>query len=222
MTAAPGIFIPAVTLTAGTDAGTDATRAASVGQPAATVNHVHVTLSDGGQMPSVGLGTWLTVGQACYDLVVSGLRAGLRHIDTSENYQNHEEIGRAMADSGVLRSEIFLADKLSFPQSYSAEGVRKSVGEALRKMKTEYIDLYMLHSIGPSTAARHEAWREMVALQKEGTLRLGRTPTLTLTPTLAPALALALALTLTSKPDPNLVHARDVHDHVGEAVPGQG
>ena len=171
MTAAPGIFIPAVTLTAGTDAGTDATRAASVGQPAATVNHVHVTLSDGGQMPSVGLGTWLTVGQACYDLVVSGLRAGLRHIDTSENYQNHEEIGRAMADSGVLRSEIFLADKLSFPQSYSAEGVRKSVGEALRKMKTEYIDLYMLHSIGPSTAARHEAWREMVALQKEGTLR---------------------------------------------------
>ena len=78
--AAPGIFIPAVTLSAGTDAETDATRAASVGKPAATVNHVHITLSDGGQMPSVGLGTWLTVGPACYDLVVSGLHAGLRHI----------------------------------------------------------------------------------------------------------------------------------------------
>ena len=43
----------------------------------------------------------LTLTQACYDLVLSGLRAGLRHIDTSENYQNHEEIGRAIADSGA-------------------------------------------------------------------------------------------------------------------------
>ena len=43
----------------------------------------------------------LTLAQACYDLVLSGLRAGLRHIDTSENYQNHEEIGRAIADSGA-------------------------------------------------------------------------------------------------------------------------
>ena len=41
-------------------------------------------------MPRVGLGTWLTVGQACYDLVTNGLKAGLRHIDTSENYANHE------------------------------------------------------------------------------------------------------------------------------------
>jgi len=150
---------------------TEATRAVSVGKPAAQIRAKHITLSDGGQMPSVGLGTWLTVGQACHDLVASGLRAGLRHIDTSENYANHEEIGRALADSSVPRSEIFLADKLSFPESYSSAGVRKSVGEALRKMRTEYIDLYMLHSVGPSVAARHEAWREMVALQKEGTLR---------------------------------------------------
>ena len=49
--------------------------------------------------------------------------------------------------------------------------MRESVGEALRKMGTEYIDLYLLHSIGPSLAERHAAWREMVALQKEGTLR---------------------------------------------------
>ena len=69
------------------------------------------------------------------------------------------------------RAEIFLADKLSFPQSYSAAGVRKSVADALRKMRVEYIDLYMLHSVGPSVAERHEAWREMVAMQKEGTLR---------------------------------------------------
>ena len=130
-----------------------------------------VQLSDGGRMPAVGVGTWLTTGDACYQLVLSALRAGLRHIDTSENYMNHEEIGRAIKDSGVPRSDIFLADKLSFSESYSAEGVRTSVAAALRKMQTTYIDLYMLHSVGPSPSARHAAWREMIALQHEGSLR---------------------------------------------------
>ena len=126
--AAAGSFSPAVP--------TATTRAASVGGPAASAGQF-IELSDGGRMPSVGLGTWLTVGEACYELVRSGLRSGLRHIDTSENYQNHDEIGRALEDSGVPRSEIFLADKLSFAQSYSAAGVRKSVSNALSKMRTE-------------------------------------------------------------------------------------
>ena len=143
---------------------TAATAAASVG---GTTAHPFVRLSDGGQMPAVGLGTWLTVGQACYDMVAAGLRAGLRHIDTSENYANHEEIGRALSDSAVPRSELFLADKLSFPQSYSTAGVRKAVADSLRKLRTDYLDLLMLHSVGPGMAARHEAWAAMVALQKE-------------------------------------------------------
>jgi len=130
-----------------------------------------VDLSDGGKMPTVGLGTWLTVGQACYEMVKAGLRVGLRHIDTSENYDNHEQIGRAIADSGVPRAELFIADKLSFPQSYSSAGVNKAVGDSLRKLRTDYLDLYMLHSVGPGVGARHEAWKEMAALQKAGKIR---------------------------------------------------
>lgn len=142
--------------------------AASVGTGS---NARFVALSDGGQMPAVGLGTWLTVGQACFDMVSAGLRAGLRHIDTSENYQNHEEIGRALKASSVPRAELFLADKLSFPQSYSAAGVRKAVSDSMSKLGVEYLDLYMLHSVGPSVSARHEAWQAMIDLQKAGTLR---------------------------------------------------
>jgi len=130
-----------------------------------------VRLSDGGHMPSVGLGTWLTVGQECYDMVTKGLRAGLRHIDTSENYANHDEIGRALADSGVGRSELFLADKLSFATSYSRQGVQTAVAQSLRQLRVEYLDLYMLHSVGPSRSARHEAWAEMAALQAQGKIR---------------------------------------------------
>ena len=75
-------------------APTAAQTSASVGQPAASASPI-VTLSDGGRMPSVGLGTWLTVGDECYRMVSAGLRAGFRHIDTSENYANHDEIGTA-------------------------------------------------------------------------------------------------------------------------------
>ena len=53
----------------------------------------------------------------------------------SENYANHDEIGRALADAAIPRTELFLADKLSFPQSYSAAGVRQAVGESLRKLR---------------------------------------------------------------------------------------
>ena len=78
-----------------------------------------VALRGGVQMPLVGLGTWMTVGQAAVDLVTSGLKAGFRAIDTSENYANADKIGEAIAASGVARKELFLADKVSFPKSYS-------------------------------------------------------------------------------------------------------
>ena len=76
-------------------APTAAQKAASVGKYMAPTSGggAFVTLSDGGRMPSVGLGTWLTVGDECYRMVAAGLRAGLRHINTSENYAKHDEIG---------------------------------------------------------------------------------------------------------------------------------
>lgn len=129
----------------------EATAVASVGGSAVGP---FVQLSDGGRMPSVGVGTWLTTGSACYELVRAALRAGLRHIDTSENYANHGEIGRALAETSVPRGELppgqarafllprhrrlvdagelFIADKLSFPHSYSAGGARKVAAEPLR------------------------------------------------------------------------------------------
>lgn len=48
------------------------------------------SLNDGTELPRIGIGTWLTTGEACYDMVVAALKAGFRHIDTSENYQNHQ------------------------------------------------------------------------------------------------------------------------------------
>ena len=63
---------------------------------------------------------------------------------------NAAEIGAAIAESGVDRKELFLADKISFPQSYSAAGVRKAFAASTNALRTTYLDLLMLHSVGPS------------------------------------------------------------------------
>jgi len=133
----------------------------------------HVMLDGGVAMPRLGLGTWMTVGADCRNMVVAAIRAGIRHIDTSENYANVEEIGAALREvaAEVPRSELFLADKVSFASSYSAAGVRKTLAASLAALGTTYLDLLMLHSIGPSTSAQHEAWREMEALKTEGKVR---------------------------------------------------
>lgn len=123
------------------------------------------------RMPAVGLGTWLTVGDECTRMVAAALQAGFRHIDTSENYANHDAIGKALAASSVPRAELFLADKISLATSYSSKGVRFAVAQALASLQTDYLDLLMLHSPGPSRAARNEAWAEMVKLKEEGVVR---------------------------------------------------
>lgn len=123
------------------------------------------------QMPLVGLGTWLTTGAECERLVAAGLAAGLRAIDGSENYFNSDAIGRAVEASGVPRSELFLASKLSHAASYSREGARAALTAQLHSMRTSYLDLFMLHSVGPSVNAMREAWGEMRAMQAEGLVR---------------------------------------------------
>ena len=123
------------------------------------------------EMPKLGLGTWLTTGAECTAMVAAALRVGWRHIDTSENYMNHEAIGAALKQSGVPRGELFLADKISLPTSYSAQGVRAWVSTSLAALGTDYLDLLMLHSIGPNPTARIEAWRELEKLRDEGVVR---------------------------------------------------
>lgn len=122
-------------------------------------------------MPLVGLGTWLTTGAECEQLVAAGLAAGLRAIDGSENYLNLDAIGRAVEESKIPRGELFLASKLSHAASYSKSGARAVLTAQLEAMRTSYLDLFMLHSVGPSVAAMHESWVEMKMMQREG---LGR------------------------------------------------
>ena len=97
-----------------------------------------------GPMPQIGYGTWNRDGMEAYDGVRCALDVGYRHIDTAEGYRNEEFVGRAIAESGVPRSEIFLTTKVA-PESFGPGQIMPHVRASLEKLRTEQVDLLLLH-----------------------------------------------------------------------------
>jgi 2,5-diketo-D-gluconate reductase B len=98
----------------------------------------------GERVPKIGIGTWNMRGDSCYQGTLSALELGYRHIDTAEMYRNEAEVGRAIADSSVDRSEIFLTTKVS-ASHLSHAGVLAAADNSLRRLDLETIDLYLVH-----------------------------------------------------------------------------
>ena len=82
-------------------------------------------LSSGAEIPVLGFGTWQITGDQAYRSVRTALDVGYRHIDTATMYANEREVGRAVAESGVPRAEVFLTTKL-LPSSSLATSHRPS------------------------------------------------------------------------------------------------
>jgi 2,5-diketo-D-gluconate reductase A len=126
-----------------------------------------VTLPGGGGMPMVGLGTWRLRVRQAYECVRFALETGYRHIDTATMYGNEAEVGRALRDSGVDRSEVFITTKLP---AGNAGRERETLAASLRALGTGYVDLWLVHW-PPRGKARPQTWREFVALRDEGLAR---------------------------------------------------
>lgn len=105
--------------------------------------------------------------EECERCVLDALDAGYRLIDTAQSYFNEEEVGSAIAKSGIAREEIFLTSKV-WLEHYGYDACRASVEESLRKLNTGYIDLMLLHQ--PFGDA-YGAWRALEDLYEEGRLR---------------------------------------------------
>ncbi|HIZ03700.1 MAG TPA: aldo/keto reductase [Candidatus Borkfalkia avistercoris] len=125
-------------------------------------------LNDGNAIPSVGFGVFLIPNDgSTYRAVSEALKAGYRHIDTAAAYFNEEEVGRAVKDSGVPRGEIFITSKL-WLQDYGYAAAKKGLETSLKKLGTDYIDLYLLHQPYGDVAG---AWKALEDAKKEGKLR---------------------------------------------------
>jgi 2,5-diketo-D-gluconate reductase A len=126
-----------------------------------------VDLDRGVAMPMVGFGTWQLRGQQAYQAIRHALQVGYRHIDTATMYRNEDQVGRAMADSGLDRSDIFVTTKL---QPGNAGRARAILAESLRALGTDYVDLWLVHW-PPRGQASPRLWREFLASRDEGLCR---------------------------------------------------
>ncbi|XP_074545401.1 putative oxidoreductase ZK1290.5 [Halichoeres trimaculatus] len=135
-----------------------------------------VALSNGLQIPVLGLGTSHDGGFS-HDAVVYALtECGMRHIDTAKRYGCEEKLGKAIRESGIPRSDLWLTNKL-WPGDYGYKAARKACVESCSRVGVEYFDLYMMHwpeALNPGCSNREvraETWRALEELYKEGVCR---------------------------------------------------
>ncbi|MBQ9308276.1 MAG: aldo/keto reductase [Clostridia bacterium] len=104
----------------------------------------YTTLSNGVRMPLLGYGVFLVPPQEAERCVSDALSVGYRLIDTAQAYFNEEGVGDAIAKSGIPREELFLVTKVWISNS-GEQKAAASIEESLRKLKTDYIDLLLIH-----------------------------------------------------------------------------
>lgn len=106
-------------------------------------------LSNGVAIPVIGFGTWkIPADDASAELVAEAIRCGYRHIDTAEMYDNEQMVGKAIRQSGIDRSKLFITSKLA-NSVRTYEETLKAAHESLEKLGTDYLDLFLIHWPAP-------------------------------------------------------------------------
>jgi diketogulonate reductase-like aldo/keto reductase len=118
-------------------------------------------------MPLLGFGTWQIKGRDAVRATSVALEAGYRHLDTATVYGNEAEVGRALAESGVPRDEVFLTTKC--PPNRAGREL-DTLRESLEKLQTDRVDLWLIHWPGEGSANR-DMWGAFVEAQESGLAR---------------------------------------------------
>ena len=108
-----------------------------------------VKLNDGNHIPQLGYGVWQVGNDEAISAVSEALKVGYRHIDTAAIYGNEEGTGKAINESGIARDDIYLTTKL-WNKEQGYESTLKAFDESLKKLGTDYVDLYLIHWPLPS------------------------------------------------------------------------
>ena len=132
---------------------------------AAAVPDQTVTLSGGSRIPLLGFGTWQIKGEDAVRATSAALEHGYRHLDTATVYGNEREVGRALAESGVARDDVFLTTKCP-PQRAGRE--LDTLRQSLELLQTDHVDLWLIHWSG---SADVDMWRAFVEAREAGLAR---------------------------------------------------
>jgi 2,5-diketo-D-gluconate reductase A len=131
-----------------------------------------ITLNNGQQIPQLGFGVFLVRPQDTAAAVSTALQAGYRHIDTAEMYGNEQEVGEAVRQSGLDRSEVFITSKLS-NDAHEPDDARRAFDGSLKALGVDYLDLFLIHWPLPT---RYDGdyvstWKALEEIYREGRVR---------------------------------------------------
>ncbi len=127
----------------------------------------YVKLNNGVEMPILGFGVYQIPKEETKKCVLDAIKVGFRAIDTAQSYFNESEVGDAILESGIPRDEFFITTKI-WIDNYGYEKCKKSVMESLKKLKTDYIDLVLLHQ---PFSDYYGAYRALEELYHEGKIK---------------------------------------------------
>lgn len=126
-----------------------------------------IKLSNGVEMPLLGYGVFQVSPEECERCVSDALNVGYRLIDTAQAYFNEEGVGNAISKSDVAREDLFLVTKVWISNA-GEEKATASIDESLRKLKTDYIDLLLIHQAYGDVFG---TWRAMEKAYRDGKVR---------------------------------------------------
>lgn len=132
-----------------------------------TITIPTVALGNGVEMPVLGFGVFQVPPEDTERVVTDALAAGYRSLDTAAAYRNEEEVGRAIARSGIPRDELFVTTKL-WIQDAGEERAKHAFDLSLERLGLDYLDLYLIHQ---PFGDYYGAWRAMQQLHRDGRAR---------------------------------------------------
>jgi diketogulonate reductase-like aldo/keto reductase len=125
------------------------------------------------RIPRLGFGVYQSPGDTCVKSCLTALEAGYRHIDTAQFYANESQVGQAVRESGLSRSDVFITTKILSAGGSVEKSYQKCL-DSIQKIDNRedgYVDLFLIHSPNAGSKARKEMWLALERLYEEGKVK---------------------------------------------------
>lgn len=124
------------------------------------------------KIPRIGFGVYQSPPPTCVNSCLKAFRAGYRHIDTAQYYGNEASVGRAIRESNIPRSELFITSKILYP-SNDVDSTYKMIEESVKRLGGEdgYVDLFLIHSPNGGKESRRLMWLALEKAKQAGKVR---------------------------------------------------
>lgn len=125
------------------------------------------------KIPRLGFGVYQSHGPTCIQSCLAALKVGYRHIDSAQYYANEEQVGKAVKESKIPRSEVYITTKILSPGN-DVDSTYKSILESVKKIddsENGYVDLFLIHSPNGGKEARKTMWLALEKAKESGKVR---------------------------------------------------